>query len=505
MQTLTADDAAALIRDSWTVVPGGFGCCGHPEAISAAIGRRFQAEGHPRNLTLLFGAGSGDRDQRGINHLARDGLVARAIGGFWGFAPALGRLAKANRIEAHNWPQGVVSQLFRAMAAELPGVLSRAGLGTFIDPDQDGGCLNECTTETMIRKVTLGNETFLLYPRVPVDCAIIRGTRCDERGNLTMERDISFQDGLAQAQAAHNAGGIVIAQVEEIVPNGTLDPHDVKVPGVLIDYVVVAEKPDHPQTYGTYYDDAFVTAGEAAPDIELPPLLRRIIAGRALQELKRHPGAIVNLGIGMPAEIGPVAAAEGYDDYTLTVESGQFGGIPATGLSFGASRHPQAVIEQSSLFDFYDGGGLDMAFLGFAQADSSGHVNVSHFSDRMPGIGGFANIARAARNVTFCGAFSTDGLEIRVENGRLKILREGRVRKFVQRVDKISFNGQIAAQEGRAVTYVTERAVFRLTNGTLRLAEVAPGIDIERDIIRQIDAAIVIDQDCREMDPRLFQ
>lgn len=506
MRIVTADEAAALVPDGATVVPGGFGCCGNPEAVLAALGRRFRETGHPRRLNLLFAAGPGDRGERGLNHLAQEGLVSRAIGGFWGFAPKLGRMAQENAFEAHNWPQGVMSHLFRAIAAGLPGILSRVGLETFVDPSQTGGRMNARAEAGLVQKLTMKDKTYLFFPAMPVHVAVIRGTRCDRDGNIAMDREVSYQDSLAQAQAAHNSGGVVIAQVAEI-SGQPIAPHGVSVPGCLVDYVVVAEPDEHWQTWAEPFNPAYVQAGDGAPESEdgaASPAVRRIIARRAARELARHPGAIVNLGIGIPAEVGAAAAELGVDDFTLTVESGQFGGVPATGLSFGASAHPKAKIDQASLFDLYDGGGIDLAFLGFAEADSSGNVNVSRFQGRMPGIGGFANISGAAKRVVFCGSFTADGLEIAIGGGRLQIQRDGSIRKFVRRLETISFNGPLAEREGRRVTFVTERAVFELVGGCLRLTEIAPGVDLDRDIVARLDAAIVVGDEVAPMDPALF-
>lgn len=505
MHIVTAREAAALVPDGSTVVPGGFGCCGNPEAILSAIGRRYRETGHPRGLTLFFAAGPGDRGERGLNHLAQDGLVSCAIGGFWGFAPKLGRMAQEEAIEAHNWPQGVMSHLFRATAAGLPGILSRVGIDTFVDPDQAGGRMNARARPGLVQKFPVAGRQHLFFPTRKVEVAIIRGSRCDRAGNIAMDREVSFQDGLAQAQAAHNSGGIVIAQVAEIVDD-PIPPHGVSVPGCLVDYVVVAEPEDHWQTWAEAYNAAYVESGEPSAFDDEPPSApaRRIIARRAARELARHPGAIVNLGIGIPAEVGRAAAELGIADFTLTVESGQFGGVPATGLSFGASAHPLAKIDQAALFDLYDGGGIDVAFLGFAEADSHGNVNVSRFRGRTPGIGGFANISGAAKRVVFCGTFTAEGLEIEAGGGRLAIRREGATRKFLKRLDTISFNGPLAMRDGRRVTFVTERAVLELVGGCLRLVEIAPGIDLRRDVVAHLDAAIVIGDDIAPMDPDLF-
>ena len=499
MRVITADEAAGIIQDGWTVIPGGFGCCGHPEAITAAIGRRFLATGRPANINLLFAAGSGDKKGRGLDHLAREGLVNRAIGGFWGFSPDLANLALGGVIEGHNWPQGVISQIFRASAAKLPWIISRVGLGTFVDPRNEGGRMSPGVLRSLVDRVEFDGQAYLQFPTTPVHCAIIRGTRCDELGNLTMENEISLQDGLAQAQAARNHGGIVIAQVCEIVRSGTLRPQDVRVPGSLITHVVVAEIDDHPQSYGEDFNAAYVSAGIAsAGSVDLDDA-RHVITSRAVEELGKLKNPLVNLGIGIPADIGTVAHAQSVTDYTLTVESGQFGGIPARGLSFGASAHPAATIEQSALFDFYDGGGIDLAFLGFAQVDNGGNVNASHFGGRSPGIGGFANISRAAKRVIFCGTFNAKGLEVALVDAGLAIKREGAIQKFVPRVDRISFSGEQSALLGQHATIVTERAVFEISGRYLKLVEIAPGIEIEKDIFGQIAASVVVSNKLKSM------
>ena len=505
MKIVDAATAATLIEDGWTVSTGGFGSCGHPEEVTSALAERFLSEGQPRDLSLLFAAGQGDRADRGLNRIAYPGLISRVIGGFWGLVPALGKLARQDLIEAHNWPQGVISQLFRVIGSGQPGVITKVGLRTFVDPDISGGRLNDRTTASLVQKIDLAGERYLFYPRIPVDCAIIRGTTADQRGNITMENEVSFQDGLAQAQAAHNSGGIVIAQVAEVVPSSSLPPQHVKVPGILVDYVVVARPENHTQTYGETLNRSYTAAGVHEEAIALPPLLRRLIARRALEEIRHAEGAVVNLGIGIPAEIGAVAAANNINGFTLTVESGPIGGVPASGLSFGASTMPEAIIDQSAQFDFYDGGGIDTAFLGFAQVDREGNVNISRFGDKMPGVGGFVNISQSAKQVVFCGTFKADGLEVAVEDGRLVIVREGSSCKFVNAVSQISFSGGYANEQGRQVTYVTERAVFKLKHGVLHLVEVAPGIDLKRDIIGHMESCMVVDPDCREMDRSLFR
>lgn len=506
VKIVTADMAAELVRSGWTVTTGGFGSCGHPESITAAIERRFSETSNPRDLTLLFSAGQGDKATRGINRLAAPGLLRRVIGGYWALAPKIGDLAKREEIEAHNWPQGVIAHLFRAIANGAPGVISTVGLGTFIDPRYAGGRLNERAEKGLVELISLKGKEYLLYPTMPIDCAIIRGTTADEKGNISMEREANFQDALAQATAAHNSGGIVIAQVERIVAEHQ-DPHLIKVPGVLVDYVVEAEPDLHWQTYGERFNPLYVSRRERGRPVPLETDVmsaRMLIARRAYLEMESAPGAVVNLGIGIPEMIASVAKKEGNEAFTLTVESGAIGGYPAGGMSFGATITPQAVIDQPSLFDLYDGGGIDIAFLGNAQTDGEGNVNVSRFGARISGVGGFVNISQAAKKVVFCGTFTTGGCVISVTDGILRIEREGKINKFLRSVEHLSFNAKRARELGQEVMYVTERCVFRLIDDVLTLVEVAPGIDPYRDIVDLAGAEIVVSDDLALMDSRVF-
>lgn len=505
MQIISATDAVRLVQDRWTVVPGGFGSCGHPELLTRTLAARYREEGMPRDLTLLFASASGDRSGRGVDALAQKGLVRRAIGGFWGLVPALGNMAIRGEIEAHNWPQGVVSQLYRAIAARKPGIFSKIGMHTFVDPDVDGARLNSKANKPLVQKIDVNGIPMLFYPSIGVDCVLLRGTCSDPQGNISMDREVSYSDALAQAMAAKNNGGIVIVQVEQLVKRHAIEPHDVCIPGILVDYVVVAEPSDHPQTYGDAYNPAFTTAGEGRPPVESLSCAESIIIRRALQEIRKRDARVINLGIGIPALIGQFA--RGFDDthsLTLTVESGQIGGSPATGLSFGASHHPNAVLEQSALFDFYEGGGLDLSCLGFAEVDAFGNVNVSRFGDRLYGAGGFINISQSTDVLLFCGTFTADGIQVEYRDGGIRIAREGRVRKFVRNVSHLTFSGAYSQERRQTVRFITERAVFSLKDGVVHLDEVAPGISIEDDIIPNMEGSFVISADCRLMDRSLF-
>lgn len=504
-KTISAEAAAALIHDGDTVTTSGFVGIGVPEALLKAVEARFAAEGNPTGLMLIFAAGQGDGRDRGLNHLAAPGLLRAVIGGHWGLIPKVAALAVENRIAAYNLPQGVISQMFRDIAAGKPGTLTRVGLETFVDPINDGGRLNEMTTEDIVERLTVRGEEFLFYHARAIDVALLRGTTADTSGNVTMENEALTIDNLAQAMATRNSGGVVIVQVEQVVARGTLNPRDVEIPGALVDAVVVAPPEDHMQTFKTQFAPAFTgryrAPAEAAGSMALDA--RKIIARRAAFELPVN--GVVNLGIGMPEGVAAVAGEEKLLDHlTLTAEPGVIGGQPASGLDFGAAVNTDAVIAQNQQFDFYDGGGLDLAVLGMAEVDAQGSVNVSRFGPRLAGAGGFINISQNARKVVFTGTFTSVGLEVRIAEGALTIETEGKVRKFVEKVQHTTFFGPRAARLAQPVLFVTERCVFRLTAEGLSLIEIAPGIDLERDILDQMAFRPHLDE-VALMDARLFR
>jgi propionate CoA-transferase len=502
---VSPDEAAAIIRDGDTVSVSGFVGIGTPDELILALERRFLTTGRPRGLTLVFAAAPGDGKDRGLNRLAHEGLVKRAIGGHWALVPKLSQLALDGRIEAYNLPLGCIAQLYRDIAARRAGLLSRVGLRTFVDPRQDGGKLNANTTEDLVRLMEIDGEEWLFYKTFPINVALIRGTTADPAGNITMEREALTLDVLPAAMAARNSRGFVIAQVERIAAEGSLEARRVQVPGIMVDCVVLAQPENHQQSYATTHSAAF--SGQLRVPLDriepLPLDPRKVIARRAALELPL--GGVVNLGIGMPEGVAAVAAEERVLRYvTLTAEPGIVGGLPQSGLDFGAALNPEAVIQQNQQFDFYDGGGLDLACLGMAQADAEGNVNVSRFGDRLAGAGGFINISQNARKLVFAGTFTAGGLEIAIDGGTLRILREGRSHKFINRVEQITFSGSYAAEIGQSVLYVTERCVLRRTAEGVELVEVAPGVDIERDILAQMDFRPIL-RDPQPMDLRIFQ
>jgi len=501
---LSAPDAVALIRPGDTVAIGGSGGgLVEPDLLLRTLGETYRETGRPADLTLVHTTGIGDREGGGMDHLAQPGLARRIIAGNWGMAPRMSEMVIENQFEAYNFPQGVMSQLFREIAGGRPGLLTHVGLGTFCDPRLEGGKLNDVTTEDLVEVVELAGREWLFYPSIDVDVCLIRGTTADENGNISLEQEGARLEMLSIAQATRNSGGMVIAQVKQVAEGGSLDPRSVVVPGICVDVVVVHKEQRQLVTHD--FNPAF--SGEikgALSHLEAVPFdQRKVVARRALAEIRD--GDVVNLGVGIADGVASVAAEEGWSDrFTLTIEQGLVGGVPARGVIFGVATNPVAVLDQPYQFDFYDGGGLDITFLGFAQIDVAGNVNVSKFNKRVVGTGGFVNISQNARTVVFCGTFSAGGLRAVPGDGVLRLETEGRHRKFVDRVEQVTFSAEQARVRGQRVLYVTERAVFELGESGLRLVEVAPGIDVRRDVIDRIPSGIEVAEDLAEMDVAIF-
>lgn len=508
VEFITAKAAAHLIEDGKRIATGGFVGIGVPEEILIELEARFIAERKPEKINLIYAAGQGDGKEKGLNHFAQEGMVDTVIGGHWGLAPKLGKLAFENKIKGYNLPQGVLGQMFRDIAAGKSGTLSKVGMGTFVDPDIEGGKVNSVTTEDMVKKVSIEGEDYLFFKGVKIDYAILRGTSADELGNISFEKEALTLESMAAAMAAHNCGGKVIVQVERKIKSGSINPKEIIIPGILVDYVVVAENiKNHMQTFATDFREEFVNNNIVVEsNSETFPLDERKIIARRCALLLNKRDTVLNYGIGMPEGIAAVLKEEKQETHFVpTVEPGAIGGTPAGGLSFGAAITPEAIIDQPSQFDFYDGGGIDMAFLGLAQCDISGNINVSKFGPKLAGCGGFINITQNAKNVVFCGTFTASGLKLGTKEGKLEILQEGKVKKFISQVEQITFSGDFARKNGKLVTYVTERAVFELRATGLTLTEIAPGVELEKDILAHMDFKPLIAEDLKLMDARIFR
>jgi len=484
---ISADDAIALVQDEDVLAVSGYGTNGIPEKLLATLETRFSESSEPRDLTLMFAGGIGDGKDGGLNRLGYQGLLKRVIGGHYGLIPKIEKLAVDNQIAAYNFPEGVITHLYRNIGAGRPGALSKIGLETFVDPRLEGAKINEAAVENLVELLTLNGEEVLHYTGFPINVALIRGTTADQEGNISLEKEALSLENLSLAIAARNSGGIVICQVERIAQQNSIDVRHVRIPSILIDCIVVAEPEFHMQNFQEQYNPSL--SGEIKVPLEvlrpLPLDEKKVVLRRAAMELTPH--AVVNLGVGLAAGVGNIANEEKLSDQImLTLDPGIFGGVPLSGLGFGAALNYSASIDHATQFDFIDGGGLDFACLGFAECDGEGNINASRFSGRVSGCGGFINISQRSKKVVFVGTFSSGGLQTRIEKGKLTIEKEGKYKKFVDSVGQVTFSGQYAGKQGRSVLYVTERCVFALREGGLELIEVAPGIDLQRDILDQL-------------------
>lgn len=502
---IPVEDAVALIQDADVVAVAGYGTNGVPEKLLAGLETRFSESRQPKDITLMFAGGIGDGKDRGLNRLGHEGLLKRVIGGHYGLIPKIEKLARENRIEAYNFPEGVITHLYRNIAAGKRGALSRIGLETFVDPRLEGAKVNEAAQEDLVELLTLNGEEALYFSAPPIDVALIRGTTSDPEGNISLERESLSLENLSLAMAARNSGGVVICQVERVAQLNSIDARNIRIPGFMVDCVVVAEPEFHMQNYDEHYNPAL--SGEIRVPLEtLPPIPldeKKVVLRRAAMELTPH--AIVNLGVGLASSVGNIANEEKISDQImLTVDPGIFGGVPLAGYGFGAALNYVASIDHATQFDFIDGGGIDIACLGFAECDGIGNVNASRFSGRVSGCGGFINISQKSKKVVFVGTFTSGGLQTQIENGELKIEKEGKYRKFVESVSQVTFSGKRAGREGRPVLYVTERCVFALREDGLELIEVAPGIDIQKDILDLLPFTPSV-RDPKPMASMLFQ
>ena len=499
-KVISASEAAALVPDGATLgTIGGGGGLVEADALLAAVEDRFLTTGSPTGLRIIHSLGIGDRDRRGLNRLAYEGLVRKVIGGHWIWSPRMQALAKEEKIEAYVLPAGVTAQLMREIGAGRAGLITHVGLGTFVDPRLDGGRMNRSAQDTLVELIEIDGRTLLRYKPFPVHGALLRGSYADPDGNVSQEEEPANLEAFAMALAAHNSGGVVIVQVRGLVEHGQLPARSVRIPGALVDAVVVV--PDQPQSHAFFYDPSIsgerraftaqTDTSQPAPTGEGNPVPRALIAHRAAQELFEN--AVINFGFGIPDGVAKLVDARGETDrYYQTIEHGTYGGALLDGVLFGFARNASCMIDSPSQFDFYGGGGLDIAFLGFGEMDASGNVNVSRLGGTTVGPGGFIDIAQNARKVVFCGTFEAKGVVYAIDDQNITIERYGQVRKLVQAVDQITFSGQQALASGQQVLCVTERAVFELTEAGMCLRELAPGIDLRADVLERMDFAPIV-------------
>lgn len=505
---MTAREAVNLIPDGATIATNGFVGIGVPEEILEELEKRYLEEGSPKNLSAYWAAGQGDSGNRGLNHIGFEGMVKHCVGGHWNLSPKVQKLALENKISAYNFPQGVMSHLFRDASMKLPFTISKTGLKTFADPRLEGGKINTCSTEDLVEVIEIDGEEFLKYKTPKLDVAIIRGTYADEDGNISLTKEALTLDAYCIAAAARVNGGMIICQVEDVVEKGSLDPKEVLVPSTMVDVVVKTSDPSkyHMQTFATVYNPSLSGQTKAVLSETAPAKLsnRKVCARRAAQMFSV--GDIANLGIGMPETVSLVLKEEGQaDKVTMSVEPGITGGVPLGGLDFGAAVNPGSIVDQGYQFDFYNGGGLSVAVLGLAEVDVKGNVNVSKFGGRVAGCGGFIDISQNVKKCLFVGTFTAGGLKEKIGDGKLEILQEGNSKKFRKEVEQVTFSADYARETGQTTLYITERAVFTLGEEKIKLIEIAPGVDLQKDILDQMEFVPEIAEDLKIMDPKLFE
>jgi len=499
-KVMSAEEAAKLIKSGDTVLLSGFVSMCHPVELTKAVVERFEKTGEPKGITLFAPVGMTWTDL-----WAKEGLVKKLVTCHIGLAPKLNKEVIANRVEAYIIPFGPITHLVRAAAGKKPGILSRIGLGTFVDPRFGAGRVNTCSHDKVSEIMVIDGNDHIFYKSWPLDVVLLRGTTADEKGNITVEKEAMVIDLASEAAAAKANGGIVIAQVERVTKYGTLNPKDVRLPGILVDAIVIAKPENHWQSAVEAFNPA-LSGHIKLPLAALPTMPfseRKIINRRAVMEFVSQ--GVLNQGIGMPEGLGPVATEEGIgDEMTINIESGCIGGQMQGGYLFGASLNAEAHIDITLNFDILDSGVLDLTCLGMAEVDLNGNVNVSKFGPRIPGPGGFIDMTQSAKKIVFLGTFTAGDLQIAVENGNLKIVKEGSPKKFLKSVEQVTFSADFAKKFGQTVLYVTERAVFELRQEGFTLIEVAPGIDIEKDILPQMEFKPLIAKDLKTMDPRIF-
>ena len=504
MRIITAKEAAQKIKSGSTVVFNGFIMAAVAEEIISHIEKEFLERGAPEHLTVVSSTSVGDAGELGLNHLAHKGLVKRLITGHLNLMPKLQKMIIDEDIEAYNFPQGIMGMLMRDIAAHRPGHISRIGMYTFVDPRINGGKLNAVTREDLNEIIQIDGKEYIRYKPFPVDYAVLRGTYADRQGNISMSNEAACVDALSMAQACRNSGGRVMVQVEKIVEK--LNPHDVRIPSVLVDDVVpVSDMAYHRQSANCAFNAAYLNQDDSAQlsSSDMPTGERYIIAARSADELM--PNAVINLGIGIPEGIAQIAGRRGRNDFTLTVEAGGIGGYPMGGLDFGCTFKPEAILYQHQLFEYYHGGGLDQTFLGLAEVDPRGNINVSKFGPRVAGCGGFICITQSTPKLYFIGTFTAKGLRTHTENGKLVIDTEGSVKKFKKSIEQITFSARFAHENSQSALFITERCVFELSERGLILTEIAPGIDIEKHILLNMEFTPEISPNLKTMNPEIFK